>query len=300
MKMEITKKPNRIFKVTLPMRIQSSRKKKTALNLNVYRNLHFRSLSAQKKNFSKIASKLLLGIPSMEKITLHYDIYPSSKRRLDVMNVGSIVDKYFSDTLVESGIIDDDDYTHIDFVSFGFGSIVKNEYVLVTITEIESKKDSKMRILLDQADIQKALEDFVETQGISGANGVNLSVEGGEITAEVMMGSSVDTDKPAPVKKKKGGRPAGSKNKPKEETADVETTSKNSDDSSDRGDTKTTKGKVDSTADENTKTESSNKAKNLFGAEENQSSKTSNSEEEPSDSEEAPKVVVKKSSIFDQ
>jgi hypothetical protein len=209
------------------MRIRTSQKKSHALNLNIYRNLHFRSLSAQKNAFKKIAEKLLQEIPPMGRITLHYDVCPRTKGRLDVMNVGSIVDKYFSDALTETGTIPDDDYDHINFVSFGFGGLAVEEHVLVTITEIEPRKEiAKMRVLLDQDDIQSALDAYLTELGIEGATSVELSATAdGEINAEVMFGESEETDntpeKKKPVARKTTTRRTASKAKPKEDADDT-------------------------------------------------------------------------------
>ncbi len=212
----------------LPMRVKTSSKKKQALNLNVYRNLHHRSLHAQKKKFEELAKKLLRGIPPLGVITLHYEVCVETKRRLDIMNVGSIIDKYFSDSLTAHGIIRDDDYKNIPRVSFSFGGLVDKEHVLVTITEIEKRKESKpMRVLLDKDDIQKALTTYVAGLNIPNASGVVLSVVSGAITAEVLF-DTTETEPtpeedtpfdaaPAPKKRGRGGRPAGSKNKPKAE-----------------------------------------------------------------------------------
>jgi len=281
------------------MRIQSSKKKKTPLNLNVYRNLHFRSLSSQKNAFFEIASQLLRGIPALGRIQLHYDIFPQSKRRMDIMNVGAIVDKYFSDSLTKMGIIVDDDYTHIDFVSFGFGGLTDNEYVLVTITETQPRKEIPMRILLDKGDIHTALETYVGTQGIGGGGvtGVELSVNDGEIIAEVMIAGNEQKET-----KRKGGRPAGSKNKPKRIVQNVDTPDEGSPDSSNGGDTSTAEDKASNAYSEDagdTAPKEVKKTKNLFGESESQYSKSDSPKEEESSNSEGEKPV-KKSSIFDQ
>ncbi len=213
------------------MRIKTSSKKRQALNLNVYRNLHFRSLSAQKNEFYEVAKKLLQGIPPLGIITLHYEVYVETKRRLDIMNVGSIVDKYFSDTLTSEGIIEDDDFKNIPSVSFAFGGFVDKEHVLVTITEIESRS-TPMRVLLDTADIQKALTTYVEGLNIPNANGVQLDYVNGEITAEVLFGTDENEPTPeentpedavpTPKKRGRGGRPKGSKNLPKAEVKEAD------------------------------------------------------------------------------
>ncbi len=201
------------------------------MNLNVYRNLHHRSLHAQKKKFEELAKKLLRGIPPLGVITLHYEVCVETKRRLDIMNVGSIIDKYFSDSLTAHGIIRDDDYKNIPRVSFSFGGFVDKEHVLVTITEIKPRS-TPMRVLLDKEDIQKALTTYVSSLNIPNANGVVLSIVSGVITAEVLFDTTEteptqeeDTPEdsaPTPKKRGRGGRPKGSKNLPKAEPKEAD------------------------------------------------------------------------------
>ena len=224
----------RQFVLELPWTEFTNKKKsrRKSLNLNLYRNLHFQELSNQKNHFHDRMVKTLGGIPSLGSVWLHYEIHPNHRGRLDTMNVGSVEDKFFSDSLTELGIIEDDDYTHVVFNSFCFGSVVSGDaFVRVFITELEPRKQQNMRVLLDEDDIQKALETFVSNAGINGATGVKLSIENGQITAEVLFGiqgprvttgtnvpmSEDDDDDDLPKPKSRGGRPAGSKNKPKDE-----------------------------------------------------------------------------------
>ena len=217
----------RVFTLKLPMRMKVNKQGDLeSLNLNVYRNLHYYKLNYQKKAFQDFVKPLLLGLPKMEAISLHYEINPKGGSRLDTMNVGAIVDKFFSDALVMNQIIPDDDYKHVVGNTFCFGSHHPNDpHVLVTITETQTRKESPMRILLDQNEIRQALENFVQTMGLSGASGVELSIVGDEIQAEIIMsgvttGHDVEhtstniptSDQPA---KRRGGRVPGSKNKPK-------------------------------------------------------------------------------------
>lgn len=218
----------RVFQIKLPMKMKVNKGgEQESLNLNVYRNLHFYKLNFQKKAFQDFVKPLLLGLPQLEAVTLHYEINPKGGSRLDIMNVGSIVDKFFSDALVLNQIIPDDDYKHVVGNSFSFGSVCPTDpHVLVTITETQPRKETPMRILLDQEEIQKALEAFVETMGLSGASGVELSVIGDEIQAEILMDGPLTsniTTTSAPTNtatsdqlvKRRGGRVLGSKNKPK-------------------------------------------------------------------------------------
>jgi len=305
----------RVFRIRLPMRIKTSSKKRQALNLNVYRNLHFRSLSAQKNKFYEIATKLLKDVPPLGVITLHYDVFPQTKRRLDIMNPGSIVDKYFSDTLTETGVILDDDLFNIPHVSFAFGGYAEEEHILVTITEIEPRKVSTpMRVLLDHDDIQSALTTYVSTLNIPNASGVKLEADhSGNITAEVMfvptsdpvaneIVADVTEEEPKPKKRGRGGRPPGSKNKPKtqEESADVETPDQDGPDSDGGGTDPSAEG--ESTPDVATPEEApapkGTSRKNLFGGEENPSSEDDGqAEATPSDTPEPVKPA--RGSIFD-
>lgn len=211
----------RVYIVEAPTYIQVSKKRTEALNLNVYRNLHHHYLDKQKKNFHAEVKTRLAELPHLEQIAIHYEIFAPRNNRLDTMNVGSITDKYFSDTLVEAKKILDDNYKHIVATSFSFGGIDRmNGHAKITIYEL--KKELPMRVLLDDNDIQIALENYVAEAGIAGATGVEITVQGSTIEAEVQFGESDEPEtKPAP-KKGRGGRPRGSKNKPKvEETADA-------------------------------------------------------------------------------
>lgn len=316
----------RVFKIKLPMRVKTSSKKKQALNLNVYRNLHHRSLHAQKTKFEKIAKKLLQGIPPLGVITLHYEVCPESKRRLDIMNVGSIVDKYFSDALTHEGIIEDDDYKHIPKVTFDFGGLHPEEHVLVTITEIEPRKENKpMRVLLDKFDVEKALTAYVSSLNIPNASGAHLKIEDGEITAEVMfkpiaeesyspvndiqpisvpIDETISEETPAEEKPKRRKRRTKAEMEAARETANVDETAATSPDLSDGGDTQKPQSETAPVTDTETVTEQPKATPkgNLFGDKETPSSEDDSSKEVTLDS--APEPVVteepkKRGSIFD-
>jgi hypothetical protein len=292
----------RVYQIKLPMRFRTSRKKVTALNLNVYRNLHFRSLTALKHKFQDHGKKLLRDakVPPLGRIQLRYQVFTKTKREFDIANICSIVDKFFSDTLQHAGIIEDDNWKFLDDVSFGFGGFAPEEYVLVTIIEIEPRKGNVMRILLEEQEIQEVLDQYVlNTLKMPNATGVELRMENDEFVAEVMIDGSLTAKPRKTPAKNKGGRPAGSKNKPKEEPdEDVETPGDDSDAGDGAGDPEPTEDKASAKA--NTKVETGNSSsKNLFGDEETESSK-SDSPEETEDDSEVKTTTSKKSSIFDQ
>jgi len=285
---------HREYQLKLPMRIRTSSRKVTALNLNVYRNLHYRNLTALKHKFHDLGKKLLRDakVPPLGRIRLRYQVFARTKREFDVANICSIVDKFFSDTLQDVGILVDDSWKFLDDVSFGFGGFTTNEHVLVTITEIEPRKGNAMRILLDEEEIQKALETFVGTLGLTGVTGVDLSSDDdGNVTAEVLMGEA----KVKP-RTKRGGRQPGSKNKPKEPEENVDVSGQDGDAGDDTGDAKSTEDEAPANkADPKVETGKSS-SKNLFGDEETESSES----DSPEETEDAPSPKVKKSSIFDQ
>lgn len=91
--------------------------KKFALNLNVYRNAHYQVLNKAKIIFK---NQLLADYPEIKRIKsqqvqIEYYIYRCDNRKFDIMNVVSIVDKFFLDALVEFGCIQDDDYNHVSY-----------------------------------------------------------------------------------------------------------------------------------------------------------------------------------------
>jgi hypothetical protein len=72
-----------------------------------------------------------------EPISLAYEFHFVGKKRVDIANIGTIVDKVFSDCLVEVGIIRDDSLEFVRKVSF-IGSNGHNEMkCFVVIKEIQ-------------------------------------------------------------------------------------------------------------------------------------------------------------------
>ncbi len=108
------------------------------INLNNYRNTHFRSLNTTKINYKKAMEEQIRELPTFTKIKVHYTIYPASRRRTDLGNVVSVHKKYFEDALVEFGKIEDDDYYHITYNSESFGGVDKdNPRVEIKITPVK-------------------------------------------------------------------------------------------------------------------------------------------------------------------
>lgn len=113
------------MKVTLsvPISVQATKASRFALNLNQYRNAHYFTLNNAKKEFEQNIKDILKKLPKFKYIELEYILYPKTKHLVDISNVCSIVDKFFSDSLTENGIIEDDNYNFITKITYSFGKI---------------------------------------------------------------------------------------------------------------------------------------------------------------------------------
>lgn len=177
-----------MWQIDLPLRIPQSKAKLFTLNLNTYRNTHPMILNKAKVNFTKLVLPWVKHIPRMENIELKYVLYPKTKRLTDVANVCSIVDKFFSDVLVEAGTIPDDNYNHLRDIMYSFGEVDPlNPRVTVFISkpsQIETKEIT-MRIILTNEDLQQAAIDFVNKQ---------LTVADGQVLTAVLSSATVTAD----------------------------------------------------------------------------------------------------------
>lgn len=109
-----------------PLFVFKSKNKKWHLNLNNYRNSHYLTLNAVKKNFKQEVCSQLEGIPFIdEPVKVMYKVFPPNKRLFDVSNVCSVIDKFFCDALTESNIWSDDNYTIVQEVVYQVGEIDK-------------------------------------------------------------------------------------------------------------------------------------------------------------------------------
>ena len=129
---------------SIPLRVPITKRKMGSLNLNTFRNYHYQILNKMKKYMHQWVKD---NQPKQLKITppveLTYTIYRSSKRRVDLLNVGSIVDKMVSDAIVLIGILPDDNTDYIKRVTFIDGGVDKQNPRADLI--IKTIKDKKMK-----------------------------------------------------------------------------------------------------------------------------------------------------------
>jgi len=127
------------MEIDLPLEVYYSKKKKFILNLNNYRNAHYRVLSISKRLYSENLVPRLKGFDRFtEPVSLTYTYYARSKRRLDISNPCSIIDKFACDALVKAEILEDDSFKQIKEVVYKFGGVEKDnprcELVISRIT----------------------------------------------------------------------------------------------------------------------------------------------------------------------
>jgi hypothetical protein len=95
-----------------------------SLNLNQYRNWHYQVSNNIKSIFGKeVEDRLDFVFKGPVMIT--YDYYAPNKRKVDLMNVISVVDKFFQDTMVTKGCIEADDTSIVKRVTATYKGIDK-------------------------------------------------------------------------------------------------------------------------------------------------------------------------------
>tara|TARA_R110001606_G_scaffold108838_1_gene234058 strand:- start:4852 stop:5247 length:396 start_codon:yes stop_codon:yes gene_type:complete len=97
--------------VTLPRK--TVKDKRIALNMNTYRNLHHRISNDAKKAYSEALREQLEGLSIQTPVEVTYKVYKGSKRRLDKMNVISVVSKFLLDSITEYGCWEDDNDDYV-------------------------------------------------------------------------------------------------------------------------------------------------------------------------------------------
>ena len=117
-----------VYKITSPIHITMGRRKikKYPLNLNAYRNMHYNQSNSLKVAYTKLMLPVLKDLPLLDRVVFIYVIYPPTRREFDVANIGCIVDKFFSDTVVEANKLKDDNYKFLPSVSYMFGAVSKD------------------------------------------------------------------------------------------------------------------------------------------------------------------------------
>lgn len=122
-----------VIEIPLYLEVGKKKPKKYWLNMNGYRNWHHHLNSDLKILFKKS-----ITIPKVKfnKVKITYTLYFKNRTKRDGMNVCSVISKFFLDSLVQEGVLIDDDYTVVQSEQWIFGGIKDRDYCEVTIDEI--------------------------------------------------------------------------------------------------------------------------------------------------------------------
>ena len=114
-----------LLRIDLPLVVHTSKSTKFILNLNNYRNTHYRTLSKAKHMYNDLICDMLKGRKGIKKLglELEYTYHHGNARRVDVSNPLSVIDKFASDALVNAGILPDDNTNIIKRVVYQNGGI---------------------------------------------------------------------------------------------------------------------------------------------------------------------------------
>lgn len=81
--------------------------------MNTYRNLHHRVNNNAKKVYFEELREQLEGLSIQTPVEITYKVYKASKRRLDKMNVVSVVAKFLLDAITDYGCWEDDNDDYV-------------------------------------------------------------------------------------------------------------------------------------------------------------------------------------------
>ena len=116
------------MKIILPLYVQTTKsetkKGKFILNLNNYRNTYFIKLNKAKVNYEKLVRKVL-SKAKYKEVELEYTYFAKTRRKIDVSNPCSIIDKFTCDALTKAKFWEDDDIRTIKKVSYIWGGVDK-------------------------------------------------------------------------------------------------------------------------------------------------------------------------------
>lgn len=129
------------MKFISPMKVLASKRKMLRLNLNEYRNTHYRILNNAKINYKEVMKKQIEKAKRLGKALFIYTVYPGSKRSFDIGNICCIHEKFFEDAFVELGKLEDDNANFLPLVVYMYGGIDKDN-PRVDIEAMELNRES--------------------------------------------------------------------------------------------------------------------------------------------------------------
>ena len=164
------------FILNLPLKIFLGHKRKKKangekvdkhfyINLNQYRNADFFTLNKAKALFKEMVQDQINQLPAFEWVTMKYILFPGSYREMDTNNVCSIAEKFFSDALVESGKLEDDNYQFLKETTFSFGEVnPQNPRVELHLSGPRKEEKMDMQVNLTNEDFMEAMHFYVKAK----------------------------------------------------------------------------------------------------------------------------------------
>jgi hypothetical protein len=146
------------MKFISPMKVLASRRKMLRLNLNEYRNTHYRILNNAKINYKEVMKKQIQKAKRLGKALFVYTVYPGSKRSFDIGNICCIHEKFFEDAFVELGKLEDDNANFLPLVVYMYGGIDKDN-PRVDIEAMELNRESIDKVVEMMYNIIKEVDD---------------------------------------------------------------------------------------------------------------------------------------------
>jgi len=146
------------MKFISPMKVLASKRKMLRLNLNEYRNTHYRILNNAKINYKEVMKKQIEKAKRLGKALFVYTVYPGSKRSFDIGNICCIHEKFFEDAFVELGKLEDDNANFLPLVVYMYGGIDK-ENPRVDIEAMELNRESIDKVVAMMYNIIEEVDD---------------------------------------------------------------------------------------------------------------------------------------------
>lgn len=141
-----------------PMKVLASKRKMLRLNLNEYRNTHYRILNNAKINYKEVMKKQIEKAKRLGKALFVYTVYPGSKRSFDIGNICCIHEKFFEDAFVELGKLEDDNANFLPLVIYMYGGIDKDN-PRVDIEAMELNRESIDKVVEMMYNIIEEVDD---------------------------------------------------------------------------------------------------------------------------------------------
>lgn len=130
------KEEKNVKTLSLPLFVTNRSGKRKWITMNSYRNWHYQENNNIKRWFKRdVTQQLNFVIKGVVRIEYFY--FAPDKRTRDLMNVVSVIDKYFQDAMVELGCIEADDLSIVKEVSCMYMGIDReNPRLDVMITKL--------------------------------------------------------------------------------------------------------------------------------------------------------------------